>query len=262
MKRYRILMLAYAPTKEIRLWTQAALDAALESTSGSTSVTLGINGGASFPVRAHERLSVTYWDERLGLGDAYNRLAGATTEPFLVFLHNDCIVPTDNPAWLEILAATAAQYGFAFPMVEEDRNEAIIRGIRPTYDQCPPSCCYVVRRDVWGRLGGFDEAFQGCHFEDLDLFMRGHAIGCTMAQVEEVTVFHRRGTTRAETVDESNLAFRRNQIVYQARWGGPEALRVPGVVRTRRSQRIGGEANGGPSNGSAEGTGHKQAKVE
>ena len=247
MIRYRIIMLAYIASPEIRLMTRAAIERVLQSTGEDAGLTVGINGGESFPVPANQRLTMAYWAERKGLGHAYNDLALICPEPFLVFLHNDCFVP-DDVIWLEKLAAVAAAYGFAFPAVKEDREESLLRGITPTYDKCPPSCCYVVRRDVFGRLGGFDRIFEGCHFEDLDLFMRGQQLGCTMARVKDVEVFHRRGMTRGAMSEEANAAFRRNAQTYQARWGGIDRLKVPGTVDVGLPELLGGE-HGGLGNG-------------
>jgi len=243
--RYDIYMLAYIASDEIRLMTRAAVEQVLHTVGSDARVVLAFNGGEAFPLPAHERFEVVHWPEREDLGKAYNRIALAGRAPFVVFVHNDCFVPDDQP-WLEKMAATAAAFGLAFPMVQENQEEQLMRGVTPAYDGCPPSCCYVVRRDVFGRLGGFDPIYQGCHFEDLDLFMRASQLGCTMARVKDVTVFHRRALTRATLVDESNVAFKRNAMIYQARWGGIDKLRVPGVRDVGLVDLLGGEvdANG------------------
>ena len=240
MIRYRVIMLAYMASPEIRLMTQAAIERVLQSTGKDAVLTVGINGGASFPVKADKRLSMVYWEERKSLGEAYNALTLHQTEPFIVFLHNDCYVP-DDAIWLEKLAAVASSYGFAFPAVRENREEVALRGVQPAYGLCPPSCCYVVRRDVFGSLGGFDSAYQGCHFEDLDLFMRGLQLGCTMARVKDVEVFHHRGMTRSAQVDEANEAFKRNAAVYQARWGKDGPAKMPATVDVGLPELLGGE---------------------
>jgi len=240
--RYDIFMLAYIANPEIRLMTRAALDRVLDTVGHDARVVLGFNGGEAFPMPAHDQLHVLHWPERLDLGKAYNRLAFASSAPFIVFVHNDCFVPDDQP-WLERMAAAAAAFGLAFPHVEENVEEQAMRGVTPAYSGCPPSCCYVVRRDVFGRLGGFDDVYQGCHFEDLDLFMRASQLGCTMARVKDVSVFHRRALTRAALTDECNEAFRRNHLVYQARWGGPEKLRVPGLRDVGITELLGGDIN-------------------
>ena len=245
-------MLAYINNPVMRLMTQGAVEAVLKATGDDAAVTVAFNGGDWTPMAAHDRLTVVAWTTRLGLGQAYNEVANATHEPFLVFMHNDCFPPEDGGEWLERLAAAAACFGFAFPEVEEDGVDAAARGIQPTYKGCPPSCCYVVRRDVWGRLGGFDQIYEGCHFEDLDLFMRGIQSRCTMAQVDDVKVFHRRGMTRSVTVDESNAAFKRNADIYQRRWGGIDKARFPGVAKVTRQELLGGETDGRSSDGTTE----------
>jgi len=197
--------------------TARALERVLKTTDAH--VTLAINGGESFAVPAHERLNTVYWPKRESLGIAYNLVANATNSRFICFVHNDCLVPEDD--WLPKLTAVAEQHGFAFPEVVVDWQEAAERGIGGLgrlADTLPPSCCYVVSREAWNDLGGFSDEFEGCHFEDTDLFMRALRVGYRLAHVPSVTVEHRRGFTRSQTTDESNTAFVKNRAIYNTKW--------------------------------------------
>jgi GT2 family glycosyltransferase len=204
-------MLAYKAEPEVVDMTRQAVTRAL-GTTHEARLTLAINGGDTFTVAAHERLDTTYWAVRLGLGQAYNQVVAATTESVICFLHNDCLVPLEP--WLGKLTATAEKYGFAFPDVEDDT----VPGVAPRIEGFPPSCCYAVSREAWNDLGGFDSIYEGCHFEDTDLFMRGIQKGYRMALVPDVKVHHKRGFTRSLTAEESNEAFQRNKQIYINRW--------------------------------------------
>lgn len=219
----RVFMLSYLSSPAIVAMTQKALDRVLDSTGEETQVTHLINGGPMFSVKANERLKAIYSSSRLHLGHAYNALVNATSEEFICLVHNDCFVPETD--WLSPLCSTAKEHGFAFPLMVTDWEDCKARGIvdpgslRETF---PPSCCYVVSREAWKVLGGFSPEYEGCHFEDTDLFMRGIKAGYKMALVPEVSVEHRRGVTRAETAEESNYGFVRNREIYMAKWEQPD----------------------------------------
>lgn len=218
----RMFMLVYVAEPSIEDMTRASVYRALHNTSAL--LTVAFNGGPTFPLEADERLTVTCWEERLGLGAAYNQLVNAASEPFICLLHNDCFI-TDGT--LDALVARAQLDGLAFPRVRHDVEDCRARGIRETSALLPPSCCYVVTREAWKAIGGFDESFTGCHFEDMDLFMRAYAHGYKTPVVDEYEVFHRRGVTRGMTGTESNEAFVRNREKYVAKWGKEGSAPLP-----------------------------------
>ena len=220
----RIFMLVYMVDPSIEDMTKASVWRVLQNTNAA--VTVAFNGGQTFAFDADDRLTVIAWEERLGLGEAYNRIINATDEPFICIMHNDCFISTGT---LEPLIEQAEKTGFAFPRVRQDAEESIARGVQPTSSGIPPSCCYVVTREAWKALGGFDEEFRGCHFEDMDLFLRARMHGYGTPQVEDVEVFHRRGVTRSLTVDESNAAFLANRARYMSKWGSGNIAPIPDV---------------------------------
>jgi GT2 family glycosyltransferase len=71
----------------------------------------------------------------------------------------------------------------------------------------------MLRRALFERLGGFDEAFEDCHFEDTDLWMRAVDAGERLGRAP-VAVAHGRGKTRTLLSDGANTAFRRNRLIY------------------------------------------------
>jgi GT2 family glycosyltransferase len=227
----RVYMLVYNAAPEVAAMTQAAVDKVLESTGDDVRLVVAYNGGAIFPVRADERIDTVAWADRTGLGEAYNALVNAHDDPYICLMHNDCFVP--DGGWLYRLIATAESTGFAFPKVRSDDEDLRLRGMTKASDVLPPSCCYVIERKAWEKVGGFDTAFEGCHFEDMDLFLRAKKLGYEMARVSSVEVFHRRGATRVLTADESNAAFRKNGQIYASKWGHDGLAEMPTLVEAR-----------------------------
>lgn len=230
----RVFMLVANVHPSIPPITQEAASLVLGTLPDDAQLTVAFNGGDTFALRADDKLDVGILPPTKGLADAYNLLVNAHSEPFIALVHNDCFVPEH---WLETLCVAAAENGFAFPSVVTDGVEEAGRGLMPVAAGIPPSCCYVVTREAWSRLGGFDEQFEGCHFEDMDLFMRAERAGYRLRQVPEVMVFHRRGTTRVLVSNQANEAFLRNQRIYTDKWGSGGTAPIPMLLT--------GEANGG-----------------
>jgi GT2 family glycosyltransferase len=57
----------------------------------------------------------------------------------------------------------------------------------------PAGAFLTIRRDVWERLGGFDEAFYPVWFEDVDFCRRAIDSGCRIEYVPSVKALHRGG---------------------------------------------------------------------
>jgi GT2 family glycosyltransferase len=225
--RSRTFMLVYFADPCIREMTLEAVGRFLATTTERDALTVAFNGEEVFPLPRHERVTVVPLGERLGIAVSYNRIVNATNEPYIGFLHNDCLVP--KGAWMDAMIATATRYGFAFPKVRVDELDAQVRAVQPVPDALPPSCCYVMARDAWQALKGFDEFYDGVHFEDTDLFMRGIRAGYTMARAP-VEVFHRRGVTRSLMAEESNHAFFLNRARYAERWRQGDTAPLPYIT--------------------------------
>jgi hypothetical protein len=221
----RVFMLVYAAHPSVRPITEASIAQLLSTLPDDARLTVAFNGGNAFPLPAHDKMDVVmHWPERVSLAKAYNQLANAVTARFLAFVHNDCFVSQN---WLPALTAAAWDNGFAFPNVVGDEPTEALRGLGPADPNVPPSCCFVVCEEAWRDIGGFDEDYEGCHFEDLDLWTRAERKGYRLRLVDSITVFHRRGTTRVLTSDESNESFVRNLGIYLKKWGVDGKAPIP-----------------------------------
>lgn len=207
-------MLVYAINPEIEAMTRKNLARLLEHTTGEFEVRVLINGGPVISFPADERVVPIYIAEPASIAKAYNMAFSMARGDTFACVHNDVSVPE---GWNERMAS-AVGTGFAFPMVLEDPVDCAERGIAPTQAGFPTGCCFMFARALYEAVGGFDEVFEGCHFEDTDLWMRAQR-PLTRARV---VVEHGRGKTRTELPDTGNTSFHRNKEIYIERHMRPD----------------------------------------
>ena len=184
-----------------------------------------------------DRIRTVLLDRNAGFAAACNagaRAVAADATSF-VFMNND-IVPTHGwlPALTEYVAAHE-RVGIAgskllFPdetiqhagvVVCEDLiprhvyagfpgdHPAVCRSRR---FQIVTAGCALVRRDVFERLGAFDEAFVN-GYEDVDLCLRANAAGHEVHYVHTSVLYHFESLSRVEAAEN------RNRQLYLERWG-------------------------------------------
>jgi O-antigen biosynthesis protein len=154
------------------------------------------------------RITVLTYPERLSIARAYNLCFREAKGDYFVCLHNDTQV---MPEWDMPLAAEAAAGQVAFPVVDESGGFCELRGIALRQEWLPSSCCFMLSRDLWERLGGYDERFEGMHFEDTDLWHRAQDQGATLRECPPAVVLHYRGVTRCFFPDKGRAEFAENQ---------------------------------------------------
>ena len=152
----------------------------------------------------------------VSLAQAWNALVLASQGDVICCVHSDVEV---ERGWNEPLEEVAKRGQIAFPRVEEDGEDCRLRGIAPSAStRMPPQCCFMFRRSLYDDLGGFDEQFEGFHFEDTDFLLRAMRHGARLVECD-VTVKHGRGKTRTKVADENNVYFSLNQERYSDKHG-------------------------------------------
>jgi cellulose synthase/poly-beta-1,6-N-acetylglucosamine synthase-like glycosyltransferase len=130
----------------------------------------------------------------------------------VVFLDDDVTVP---PGWLEGIGAALAEHPTAglvggwIRSMEPDNvvsqafETLVIRHEQRDGRWFLASACLVVRREAFGRLGGFDERYPDASGEDWDLCRRAHAAGVGVVASERFGVFHRNPTRLRQVLSRS-----------------------------------------------------------
>lgn len=220
---FSILMLHYGEN-QVEM-TCSAIETIKQNTIGEYELLVWVNGGVQ--EKSNEELAdrheyVLGTEERVGLARAYNAAANYLKGDVICVLHNDCFV---EAGWDAPLEEVALEGHVAFPVVKENPQIAAARGVPAVPEWMPPSCCFAISREKLEKLGGWDEQFEFCHFEDMDLFQRAKLAGMRLIQVPG-TVFHLRGVTRADQADAANEAFKVNEKRYALKHGKREENKI------------------------------------
>ncbi len=85
--------------------------------------------------------------------------------------------------------------------------------------QCLISACFMLRRSVLEKCGGFDEAFNPVEFEDFDLCYRARSMGFRILYVPTVEMYHFESVTTQGTASLPNTGLIiRHGLLFKERW--------------------------------------------
>jgi GT2 family glycosyltransferase len=218
------------------------------------------------------RATVVSLDRNRNFSGGCNAGAAAATGDVLIFLNNDVDV---LPGALEELAATLSEPGVGaagarllYPDGDiQHAGVALLRSgglpiphhvfhhqagdlpaARGVYDvELVTGACLAVRADLFGSLGGFDEAFAN-GWEDMDLCLRVRMAGERVVYRGDVELIHHEGRTRGQvegTDDNAQVFYRRwrelidddAELLARA-FDGRQRPDSPAPERTRRGGQI------------------------
>ncbi|MBI5275313.1 MAG: glycosyltransferase [Burkholderiales bacterium] len=189
-------------------------------------------------------------DKNLGFAAGNNSGLAAATGDVLVMLNNDTQV---SPGWIHGLwhhLVRDETLGMVGPVTNNIGNEAKVevgysdpagmpawaatRAVRFSGKQT--NCrvlaffCVALRREVYQKVGGLDEAFGLGFFEDDDYCNRVRAAGWQMAIADDVFVHHHLSASFDQLKASSRQAlFEKNRAIYESKWGPwvPHQYRKP-----------------------------------
>jgi GT2 family glycosyltransferase len=189
--------------------------------------------------------------ENLGFIRGNNQAARMARGRYLLFLNNDTIV---TPRWLSSLVETMETYpdcgvvGPKFLYPDGRLQEAgIICWSNGHVDQCGihgdplvpefqhvrevdyvSGACLLIRTDVFRRLGGFDERYVPCYYEDSDLCFGVRSQGqCVVYQPASV-IFHHGPSAAGLARTEAHCAANRQKFVMK--WADALRHRIKGQM--------------------------------
>ncbi len=184
-------------------------------------------------------------DVNRGFAHTCNRGARQARAPRLLFLNNDTI-PT--PGWLApMLAALERDPAIGIVgsrLLFPETGEVQHAGVDISDDAYPShrlelaagddpavladarvpavtGACLLVRKDVFERCGGFDEAYRN-GFEDLDLCLRAHQLGFETLYCAASVLFHHVSASEGRNTHDV-----RNLEIFRARWGATRSFFRP-----------------------------------
>ncbi len=189
------------------------------------------------PSEADSRVTVIRSEENLGFAGACNLGAAKSQAAFVVFLNNDT---TPQAGWLDAMMAcvesdttiaivgarllyrdgTVQHAGIAFSQRDGEPRH-IYRGfpgehpavLRDRDFRAVTGACFLVRREAFDNLGGFDTAFTNGH-EDIDFCLRARGQGLRTRYCGTAVVVHLEAVSR-HTGDEGTDP---NRSAFDARW--------------------------------------------
>ena len=213
------------------------------------------------------RCRVMSWNRPFNWSAVNNAAVGASSAEYLLFLNND--VEAKHPGWLDAMVALASRpeiglvgaqllypdgalqhygvvigmTGFAGHLLQGCRPEATARCGPADVDRNCSSvtgACMLVRRDVFERLGGFDERFVLCG-SDVALGLRALALGLRNVVTPRARLVHHEARTRGAAVPASD--YRVSLEVYEPwlRAGDPYYNPNLSLRDTRARMRLGRE---------------------
>ncbi len=231
------------PTRGHTGMTESCVTATLSTLGRGTDAQIIVVDDASperivLPSEADPRVTVIRSETNLGFAGACNLGAAQSQAPFVVFLNNDT---TPQAGWLESMLTciesdstiaivgarllyrdgTVQHAGIAFSQRDGEPRH-IYRGfpgehpavLRDRDFQAVTGACFLVRREAFHDLGGFDTAFTNGH-EDIDFCLRTRGQGLRTRYCGTAVVLHLESVSRRTDDEEPDP----NRSAFDARWG-------------------------------------------
>lgn len=182
-----------------------------------------------------EKIVVLDNEKNLGFAKACNQGVKVATGEYLLFLNNDTVVTDD---WLDILVNepdknkdiaivgpkllypddTIQHAGIVFDekkwphhIYKKEPKDALYVNKKRQF-QCLTGACFLTRKSIFDRVGGFDEAYRN-GLEDLDLCLKIRELGFGVLYCPESVVYHHESITEGRSnYDEKNVQ------IFFSRW--------------------------------------------
>ncbi len=238
-----ILVSIVIPTHGHNGMTESCVAATLSTLDRGTDAQIIVVDDASpepivLSSKSDPRVTVIRSEENLGFAGACNRGAAKSQASFVVFLNNDT---TPQAGWLESMLTciesdstiaivgarllyrdgTVQHAGIAFSQRDGEPRH-VYRGfpgehpavLRDRDFQAVTGACFLVRREDFANLGGFDTAFTNGH-EDIDFCLRARGQGLRTRYCGTAVVVHLESVSRRTDDGEPDP----NRSAFDARWG-------------------------------------------
>lgn len=222
-----VVILSKADTKELRAMTQATVNSCL---AGANSLPINIVVLEAAP-RITYRFAITIRQPRgeFNYNACANRGAALGSAEWIMIANNDLIF---HDGWLHHLLA--AEHPVVSPKNPGDpRQEAIVANTLGTANgQHFSGWCFMLRREIWERIGGFDEDFHFWCADDATIEQL-KAVDVTPMLVPAAEVKHLVAATHSAGNIGDDLTW--GQVaLFNQKYGGHRLSRDPRFLRWRR----------------------------
>lgn len=192
--------------------------------------------------RSFPTVNVIALPENIGFSAANNRGAAKASGRYLLFLNNDTHVPEGSIAKLIEVKKNHPEYGIVAPLIlyPDDslqlswgsdlhfHTEAFLKFFAEKWHRWQyerrkgrmsrdvdwvSGACFVMERDLYRKIGGFDEKFF-LYIEDADLGRRVRRLGRKIHVTSEARVIHYRGQSVAKMKGRAFLEAKKSQLYY------------------------------------------------
>lgn len=170
---------------------------------------------AQFHGPMSERLSVYCNQENLGFGPGHNQGADKARGNVLIFLSND-VQPTGDYVTPIVQALEEEPGALVGPeMLRHDTGWNTFNGQTVAY---LAGHCVACKRDTWKTLGGWDERYVPCDYEDIDLSYTALHKGVPLVEIP-LPLNHLFGQS-AQALSEGRQAITmQSQAKFKEKWG-------------------------------------------
>jgi len=177
--------------------------------NGSATLTQNACRFLAASVAFENRITLIRNDENRGFGPANNQGAEAASYNTLVFTQSDVTFDEDLLPYLGTVKTGGALCGARLINFDSGWNFGV-----PYLEGWFLACT----KDVWTRLGGFDERYVPADFEDVDLSMTAANKGIPLVQVHVPAAHNHPGRTWSQFSNRESVT-RRNQELFKRKWG-------------------------------------------
>ncbi len=218
----------------------------------------GSSDGTAEYLASLERARVIANPQNLGCAAAWNQGYEASVSQWVLFLNNDVIVTS---GWIEGMLDFAAENrvdivspaireGLADYDLERHAEEFVAAMGRHARNGVADGICFLVKKEVFEKIGRFDENFRIGQFEDVDFFRRARMAGFRLAitgrafihHFGSVTQNHIRGLDRQNSYEAANRAYYRRKwkLSWPKRLVERHVCKARGLFWTFKERALGG----------------------
>lgn len=163
-----------------------------------------------------DRLTVVNISENKGFGGGHNIGASNASQETDIFVHisNDVLIDGDYITPVEMILNIVPNSIVGQSLFRYDTGWNKFGNIIIPYVQGHIVGC---KKDVWEDLGGFDERYFPCDYEDLDLSYHAMKKGYSLKQID-IPVRHYNGQTAVQLGDRTNIT-NKHKALFMEKWG-------------------------------------------